>query len=497
MLREGPLAEEGQERELFLARLALEGDPKLLARWYAWRKPEQIDALSPSERLLYVQVERDDVEQAIDRALEAGVGRAGQKANSPAAALDRMLGESVAHDLARLFVPWFNPALVTMLDGRTEARQVAAWLLAGADDASLGEWLEDCEDEEHAAEAARIVGLQANPQYWDEVVAWFEAAESEGDELLKLKFQAALAGMDPVRYARAVVLGEIGLDWLRDPVLVADFLQAHGVTEWLETLALLEEAANLEATQAQADGESRKAFEFAALVAVGASAGVQEDAVDAEPLFGWLEIARGGDASQAAEKLSASGQFGFQVALGEDDDLVVLLCEAAIHEQLLALGEGSPGISGLPLSATVLDWVDREAAEALFASFAGVSSEQSASEEGIVALVHTLVDLRGWAEREPAAFAELVKQAVARFENHANFAVREACRRLKGEGDASLEALKAQSVREEIAGLDGVRQLVAQNTQEAGDALLELWMEGPLVRMLAVWDALGGGDQEA
>src|SRR5690606_4882122 len=106
-----------------------------------------------------------------------------------------------------------------------------------------------CEDEEHAAEAARIVGLQANPQYWDEVVAWFEAAESEGDELLKLKFQAALAGMDPVRYARAVVLGEIGLDWLRDPVLVADFLQAHGVTEWLETLALLEEAANLEATQ--------------------------------------------------------------------------------------------------------------------------------------------------------------------------------------------------------------------------------------------------------
>lgn len=489
----GALAEEGQEREVFLAQLALEGDTKILGQWYAWRKPDGIDALSPAERLLYMQVERDEVERAIDRALEAGGARGARaKVNSPTAALDRMLSESVAQDLARLYIPWSNPALVSMLDGRPNARGAAAWLLAWADDDALVEWLEACEDEQHALEAARMAGLLGNTLYWDAIVAWCELAESEGDEQVKAGFHAALACMDPVRYARGVVLGEMEADWILDSPLVADFLQTHGMTDWLETLALFEEAAVGEgvADDGEGDSDSRKAFEFAALVALGASAGVQEESgADGEQLFRWLEVARNESAAHAAEKLSASGSFGFQIALGEDDDLVVLLCEAAIHERLLELGEGSPGISGLPLSATDLEWVDLESARALFAAFEGAKQDDAVVGEALVALVHTLVDLRGWSVREPAEFSDLVDQAVAQFADSSNTAVRKACERLKGDVDVVVEDLKAQSVREDIVGLDSLRQLLVRGDIET---LFELWLEGPLTRTAAVWGALGG-----
>ncbi len=475
-----PLHEDSPEREVFLAQLAIKGEPKIVEGWYQWRKPEGLAELSAAERLLFVQVERDEAEVVVDRVLEAGGVRS--ELNSPTAALDRMLSESVAQDLARLYVPWSNPALFKMLDGRENARQAAAWLLALGDDDGLVKWFYECEDEQHALEAARVVGLLGNDLYWDAVTEWRDLAESEGDEQAKAGFHAALACMDPVRYARSVVLGEMEADWIQDARQVADFLQTHGMTDWLETLALFEHV--------EQEKSGREAFEFAALVALGASAGVQNDIADVELLFEWLELARSGEVALAAEQLSASGSFGFQVALGEDDDLVVLLCEAAIHELLLEMGEGSPGISGLPLSATDLEWVDLEAAEALFAGFGQAVLNDAVQGEALVALVHTLVDLRGWVAREPEQFGELVLQAIARFEQYPNAAVQEACKRLQNTVSIDIDMLKSQGSGEDITGLDSLRQLLVLDTKEATDVLYELWLDGPVARIPSIWTAL-------
>lgn len=482
-LKMEPLSEDGPEREIFLAKLAMKGDPGIVDGWYKWRNPEGLDALSPAERLLFLQVERDEAEQTIDRVLEAGGTRSGRsEVNSPAAALDRMLSESVAQDLARLYIPWSNPALFQMLDGRVNARQAASWILALGDDEGLKTWFEECEDEQHVLEAARVVGLMGNDLYWDVMAEWRDLAESEGDDQTKAGFHAALACLDPMRYARSVVLGEMDVDWIQNTRHVADFLQTHGMTDWLETLALFEKV--------EQEKGGREAFEFASLVALGASAGVQGDDVDVEQLFDWLEIARSGEVARAAEQLSASGRFGFQVALGEDDDLLVLLCEAAIHELLLELGEGSPGISGLPLSATDLEWVDLEAAQALFAGFGQAVSNNSVQSEALVALVHTLVDLRGWVAREPEEFGELVLQAIARFEDYPNAAVQEACKRLKGGASVDIDTLKSQGGGEDITGLDSLRQLLVLETKQAKDALYELWLEVPVPRIPSIWAAL-------
>src|SRR5690554_6320496 len=103
-LKKEPLHEDGLEREILFAQLAMEGDSKIINGWYNWRKPKGLSELSGAERLLFLQVERDEAERIIDRVLEAGgVHAKHSEVNSPTAALDRMLSESVAQDLARLY----------------------------------------------------------------------------------------------------------------------------------------------------------------------------------------------------------------------------------------------------------------------------------------------------------------------------------------------------------------------------------------------------------
>ncbi|MBA2662550.1 MAG: hypothetical protein H0U74_09670 [Bradymonadaceae bacterium] len=442
--------ERAEDNALVVALLALADMPALTKKWLAWRRVSGLSELSGVERLLYLSIERDDVEQAIDEALATA------------------LAAPVADGLVRAGFPWSHPGLVGLLDS-DEGRAPAAWLLADVGAEELAGWLEACEDDEAALAVARSIGLNGNALYWDEIVAWLELARDEGDEDARKGFHAALANLDPTAYARAVMLGEMEVDWLGQSVCVADFLGAHGPTEWLETLELL------------AHHASQAAFEFAALLAVSAAAGADNelwDSEDVEAMLQCLEIAREAP-GEAVAQFSASGQFGFQMALGEEDDLAVLLAEAAIHERLLALGEASPGVGGLPLSATDLEWAPLDVAEEFFERMLAAGE---LSDEALVALVRTLVDLRQWSEREPEHFGALAARTAKQFKAHPSAAVAAAGARIEQEASFEHEIIAQTARREDVIGLDAVRQLVERGGDEALAALVELWVGGPLER---------------
>lgn len=448
------------ERAKTLAILAALDDEDLRRRWWAMKKPAQLAALEPGELLLFVAVEEAEVEDAIDEAL--GGPEAGR----------------IVDALARMEIAWASAHLVAMLDD-PELRQAATFTLLDGDRDALVDWLEGCEEPFEALEVFRVAALCGGHAVFELAEDWCEALEEAEETRAARYVRGAMAVLDPRAFARKLVLGETDLDWLGNSTCVADFLQVHGPSDWVETLALLEE------------GGARTAFEFAALIAVAS-------AFDDSHAEGDM----GEDEEQAEEHLLALAQhvedpyraaqdFAFPIALGEEDDLIALLTEASLHERARRLQMPSAGLAGLLLSGTDVDALPKLEKVELF--FNQMARKAEMSPEDLVVTTRTLSDLGAWYVRMPEHFKDLTGHAARRFKRHDQRALVLAAQRLEAllEGRAvEVEKLVERARSEKMTGFDALRSLIDGDKDLAIEALAGLWTQGPRTRGSLYRDAL-------
>ena len=435
------------ELGLFLLAMTCDGDliePVAQAQRWELRSP------SGPKRLASMHIDRPEVERALDRALASG-----------------HLG--VAADLVRARVPWTHDALQGWLD-QPERRSLAALLLAAVDPELVQRW---CVSDAPQRARDLIEPLRALAMVDSSEALHFlrsvreELEEEEERDALKVRerLDGLIAVADPVRFARGVMMDELELGWLRRPEAVADVLAVHGTSSWLETLACLEIA------------QTMTAFEFAALLAVTAS-------TSARPLADDDEVRRVVDLIQALRDRSREWEgpaleLDLPIPLGlGDEDLTPLLIEVASHERLLASGLPSWGIVGLPLSATLPEALDLDAASDLLSE--AHEAQSNVEDEAVVCAVRTLLDLRLWHERDPQVVASLSRSDLLdALAEHANGAINLAARRaLAALGRPKLPSIQAPlaSARDAMSALDPwtqAPQVMAQLARE--ETLIAAW----------------------
>lgn len=451
------------ERAQTLAVLAAADDEELRRRWWGMRKPAEVAALEPAEVLLFVAVEDAGVEEAIDEALGGPEGA------------------RIVDAMARMEISWSSPHLVAMLDD-PELRQAAAFTLLEGDREALEDWLDGCEEPFEALEVFRVAALSGEDALFELAEDWCEALEEAEETRAARYLRGAMAALDPRAFARKLVLGETDLDWLSNSTCVADFLQVHGPSDWVETLALLEE------------GGARAAFEFAALIAVASAfddsrgdGDVDSDDDEAEEHLLAL-------AEHAEDPYRAAQEFAFQIALGEEDDLIALLTEASLHERARRLQMPSAGLAGLLLSGTDVEALPKLEKVELF--FNQMARKAEMTPEDLVVATRTLSDLGAWYIRMPDRFEELVGHGARRFKRHDQRPLSLAAQRLEAllEGKAGeVEKLVERARSEKMTGFDAVRSLIVGDKGFATQALAELWTLGPRTRSSLYRDALLAG----
>jgi hypothetical protein len=363
------------------ALVALSAEP-LIAQAYLDAAGADWAKLSPVERLVFVQSEDPKVEAAIDRQL-AGKG-----------------ASAMCLTLARTGVAWTHDGIEAMLDSDDDQDiAAAAMVLASYEPEGLYGW---CDEAAEQGDAGALVALRA-ALLATEVTGAYPVLEAMRDDVagqrgeqiegILIRLDALLALVDPKRWGRGVLGESYTFDWVEQPMLVADVLQAHGETSWLETLALLEL------------GESSEGLIFASNIAACAALAHQEITQEsqADALASLLEVTRSGDEAWAPRAAGLDCQLA--LTLG-DEDTAPLLVEAIVHERLLYGGFASPGIVGLPLSASDEEGVNLEAARELLDDVSGLDE---LAPSGLVAAVRTLSDLRRWQELTPDLVAELTE----------------------------------------------------------------------------------------
>lgn len=478
--------------ELVAALFALSDDEAVRGQWAKRVDFEQADALG---KVAWVASEAAEVEAQIDALLDGGEAA------------------TVVQALARAGVAWDHPAIAELLD-HDGSRRAAALLMAVADPDEVGEWLDDCEVVEDALEVLRAVALDVAIELDDAFADWHEALDELDDvDAEAARLDGLFAVLDPNQYARRVLAGEAGIGWLADPPAVADFLQVHGPTSWLEVLGVLEAVED-------------PALEFASLLAVSAAAGVGFDEPDDDEARELLELlSKAPDAdTEDWEPLATRLGLGFGVAVAPDDELALLSVQVAAHERLVAFDIHSPGIPGLPLTATSQDALDVDASKALLDSIAGLDELPEAA---TAAVVRTLGDLRRLVLHDAERFDELAEQWVGQFLDHGSRAVRLAARHLlvvldheaaeraadQLDGLKDIEAALVVSANEPAAddrplaiaslaehahlegplGLDCARRLAAIGTDDALAALARLWASETVFRAAFYRDCLFEG----
>jgi hypothetical protein len=330
--------------------------------------------LTPIERLVFVQSEDNKVEAAIDRHLGGSAA------------------SSMCRALARAGVAWTHDGIEAMLDSDDEQDvAAAAMVLASYEPEGLYGW---CDEAAEQGDAGALVALRA-ALLATEVTGAYPVLEAIRDDLsgqkgadaesVLIRLDALLALVDPKRWGRGVLGESYTFDWVETPALVADVLQLHGETSWLETLAWLEL------------GESVEGRIFASNIAACAALAHVEitQEAQADALAALLEVTRTGDEAWAPRAAGLDCQLA--LTLG-DEDTSPLLVEAIVHERLLYGGFAAPGIVGLPLSASDEEGLDTEAAEQLLRDVSGLDELLPA---GLVAAVRTLSDLKRWRELAP------------------------------------------------------------------------------------------------
>lgn len=323
----------------------------------------------PTEAMLLAMSEAPRHEEALDRALS--------NASHRGAALLA---------LARSMTPWEHGCFKRSLEDEKQRLATCA-VLAMADPERLEHWLFQGAREEQEF----LDGLQALLLFDPETDAaellteTLDALRQDPDagshQHTLARMEALLATHDPMLFARGALDGAHELSWSERQDWVADVLAAHGETSWIETLAALELSG------------ARQAFGFAALLALSASASssgldLNESPELVERHVELLDLLR---AQQTWEPHTASLHFEFALSVA-DEELTPLLVEVAIHERLIDANLPSPGVVGLPLSATLEESLLIEEAITMLQSFANQSERPD--EETLCVTVRTLCDLR-------------------------------------------------------------------------------------------------------
>ncbi len=246
-----------------------------------------------------------------------------------------------------------------------ETRFAAAWLLAIADPDEFHDALQELDDGEDVLILLRALTLAGDESDFADLLDWRQELADDLDPEDQSQLDAALATLSPAGYIRTLLQGESDREWLGDDRPVADFLTHHGVNDWAETLALFRMV------------HDREAFELAAAFATSASLTDSFDDLDDEDL----------DPGDAARWMHEDPtRVAYQLAIGEEEELAVLLIEATLHQSLLQRGIQPPPISGLPLSSGASS---PEELTEIFDAFTDTDQIQIR-----VALIRTLTDLR-------------------------------------------------------------------------------------------------------
>lgn len=305
---------------------------------------------TPLARIAWVSDVSEVVEERIDALLDSD---------------DPTLPNTLIDTLPRAHVGWTHRRIIDALNADA-TRIGAAWLVAQGAPEALDDWLLDCELIEDALDGFRALALSDTDMPaadWRAFSQWRGALNTAymetKDPQIRAEFEAAqarvtgaLATLDLATWARLALGGESDAAWVNHPEVVADFLHAHGTTSWLGVLSMLEAAED-------------PALGFASLLGVAAASGRNAMPLGSDPLSDdaaheLIELLQLPADAPATEWEPTAARLGLASALAlagaddaaPDDGLGLLLVQVAAHERLLHHGYHSPGLSGLPHSAT-------------------------------------------------------------------------------------------------------------------------------------------------
>ncbi len=437
----------------------------------------RLSKLDPLRLLVAVHLESDAVDAQIDRAIAAGDAQ-------------------VVNALARAGIPWEHDAMAALLEVPACCAG-AAQLLAITDLDALSAWAlsEPSPPEAALADALRAVAQLEEVDLSGLIAELRDACDPQASrpaQRLRDQLDALRALLDPERYARQVLMDELELSWLRLPSSVADLLILHGgESSWRETLAILETA------------EAMTAFELAALIAVTAASSLGDEAPDGVAQAALLDLmAHARDNSKEWEARAITLALRAPLAFG-DEDTAPMLAEAAAHERLVQAQAPSPGILGLPLSATDAEGISCEAAYDLLD---GAIGAESLADEQVVTITRTLCDLRRWHRDAPDAVHALTAEprVLHKLAEHAHPAIHLAARHALASVQRQAPGGPVTTWREALAldapardALDAVIQtalgesmsawlattwLAALPLPDALHALSRVWAQGALAR---------------
>lgn len=420
-----------------MAALLLADDESALLAWYDHHGRSD----EPIARVLSRAVDRDDVADTIDANLAADPG--------------------ILADLVRAGIIWAHPALTELLD-HAAFRYGAAWMQAQTDREAFEDWLAAEREPDEVIDAARAAALGGATETFPTFAEWRDALQEVGGPW-DARIDAALFILSPARWGRRFLRGDWEPDLFTDSIAMADALTAGGGSYWADSLSLW------------SDHPAEFAF-VARLALAGAAANLSitadhdiEDLVDAFDNEDW-------------DTLAAHPVFAVANALipEKDDALTQLVLESAAHDLLNTRHVPSPGIRGLPLSAT--DSTDEEL-EWAAQWFAEVPDEL----DNAFDVVATLADLAWLVARRDNARLQAVLEAARPLLDHDHDVVAEAASRVFDPPKRGRLANNANG--DDISALASAGWL-ARRGEESLAPLTRLWANGPPSRATRYADLL-------
>lgn len=267
--------------------------------------------------------------------------------------------------LVRADIDWYHPRLFELLDDQ-KARFGAAWLLARSAPDELRDQLYEVDDADHLLEICRAVSLSGDSGWFPTLLGLRRDLEPELSDRQRQALDAAVATIEPHRFARALLHGDVETEWLGDDRLVADFLSRRGTSPWVDALAIFRET------------RDREAFDLAALFAVTT---VLTDPFEDLPDDGLDPL----DARQWVD--DTPQRVAFHLGICEDDELAIHLVASTLHQSLIERGIQPPPLPGLPLSGPPPTADELDEALQRLRTFSVDNTQQR------VALIRSLTDL--------------------------------------------------------------------------------------------------------
>ncbi|AWV91305.1 hypothetical protein [Bradymonas sediminis] len=472
-----------------------------------WVKNFDFAAASPLARVAWVYDESETVEARIDALFDGA---------------DAALKAALIDTLVRAQIAWAHPSIDAALEDDA-TRQAAAWLVAHGAPESLNDWLLDNEAVEDVLDGLRALSLSDTDlgagdwsafEQWqaaltDAVMGTQEAEERADFEAALARVTGPLAVLDPAVWARLALGGDADSAWLKDPQVVADFLQSHGPASWLEALCIL-------------DATDDPAAEFGALLAVAATSGLDDTPPDEDAARGLIQLLQlAPDAPETAwEPLAARLGLATAIALtgaddaAPDDGLGLLLVQVAAHERLLHHGYHSPGISGLPHSPSDPEDISLEASLALLSDLEEQTYDLEVLDpDTTVMILRNCLDLHRHLDANPEQFEKLSQDWADAFAASASPALALASRglfarlaardaaleqktlaqapdlgaalvlsRLGDEDPRVIQTLAHHGALQTSVGLDCARRLAENGTPQALESLATLWATADCLR---------------